>query len=614
LRFPWTTLGVSLGAVVVGYLLFTGLPNPPTELWTRMVDSKAPKSKEPPLVPGIKTGLMPAMDEGSFVLDYWAPAGSPLAETEKKTKKIEEVLAKHPDVQSWVRRTGAENGLFATQTSRGDFQVVLRPAQDDLISLVRLPVRPPLNDLEKILKAEGKSVETAKAEIQSRYRRRPLPKVMDEIRDQVGDLYSEHQLKVETIQVMADELGDLSGSGKPIEVKIFGPDQEVLRKLADDVGDILEKKGAGHGISEPNSNVREGNPDLIIRPKYVEGDKHAVKPDAISRQLRAIYQGQIATRIPEASVRITDVRVRYPDSIRFGIPKENPGQGAFDRQRLLDQWILLPDTKTAARPIAPGALAGPLDGPFRAAPLYALADVKPKRTPDEQWRENQQPAIFVTAELNEEEAGLGAVVADVESWMKTDVHFPAGYHAEIGGHYLKQKEAFSSLLSVMVVAILLVYVMLAFQFQSLVLPLLIFLTQPLSLVSGLFALWLTDTPLDVSSYMGAILLIGLDMKNGILLVETIQHHRRAGMPLQAALMLAGHTRFRPILMTSLAAIMGLFPLALGIGPGSQMQQPLAIMVIGGLTANMLFTRMVIPAGYLVWERLSTPRQTVSSIE
>src|SRR5213076_2589476 len=102
--------------------------------------------------------------------------------------------------------------------------------------------------------------------------------------------------------------------------------------------------------------------------------------------------------------------------------------------------------------------------------------------------------------------------------------------------------------------------------------------------------------------MGAILLIGLDMKNGILLVGYIQQLRKEGMELRPALLLAGRTRFRPILMTSLAAILGLFPLALGIGPGAQMQQPLAIMVIGGLAANMLFTRLVIPAGYLILER------------
>src|SRR5262249_7880168 len=150
-----------------------------------------------------------------------------------------------------------------------------------------------------------------------------------------------------------------------------------------------------------------------------------------------------------------------------------------------------------------------------------------------------------TAELKEDEAGLGSVVADVRNWM-ADVPLPAEYRWELGGHYVRQREAFESLLVVMIVAVVLVFIMLAFQFRSVVLPLLIFLTQPLSLVTGLFALWLTNTPLNVSSYMGAILLIGLDMKNGILLVEYIQQLRQEGMALHPALILAGRTRFRPI--------------------------------------------------------------------
>ena len=233
-------------------------------------------------------------------------------------------------------------------------------------------------------------------------------------------------------------------------------------------------------------------------------------------------------------------------------------------------------------------------------PLGAVARLERLRTPDEQVRENQQPVVIVTAEQNEEEAGLGSVVADIRQWMG-EIPMPPGYRWELGGHYIQQQEAFRSLTFVMIGAILLIYIVLAFQFRSVVLPLLIFLEQPLSLVSGLFALWITKTPLNVSSYMGAILLIGLDMKNGILLVEYIQQLLGEGMELRPALLLAGRVRFRPILMTSMAAILGLLPLALGIGPGAQMQQPLAIMVMGGLIANMLFTRMVIRAGYLLLE-------------
>jgi multidrug efflux pump subunit AcrB len=301
-----------------------------------------------------------------------------------------------------------------------------------------------------------------------------------------------------------------------------------------------------------------------------------------------MFLGQIATQVRESASRITDVRVRYPDRLRFG-------RGRFDPELVLNQWLLLPEAATPPSP------APPLAGPARSVPVAAVARIKPLRTPDEQWRENQQPVHLVTAAVKQSEAGLGSVVGQVREVM-AGIETPPGAHWELGGHYLRQQEAFYSLGMVLILAVLLVYILLCFQFRSAALPLLIFLTQPLSLVSGLFALWLTGTPLNVSSYMGAILLIGLDMKNGIILVEYIQQLRAEGMKLRPALMLAGHTRFRPILMTSLAAILGLLPLALGIGPGAQMQQPLAVMVIGGLTANMLFTRLVIPAGYLVMER------------
>jgi multidrug efflux pump subunit AcrB len=581
LSVPWLTLTLSIAAVGVGVLLWTGIPD-----WRKT--SAAGQPPPAPLVKGLETGLMPAMDEGAFILDYWAPAGTPLAETEKMLQKVEEVLTKNPDIDSYVRRTGSENGLFATQTSRGDFQVILRPAATDLYELFAKPIRPPLETIEADLKKNGKQW------VRDKYRRRPMAKVMEEVEDEVKDNFAEHQMKVELVQIMQDELNDLSGASKPVEVKLFGPDHKELRRLAEDViGEKLEKLGKGHGIKEVNTNVHEGNPDLMIHVNEVLGTRTGLSVDAVERQLRAIFIGQVATQVRESAQRITDVRVRYPDSERFG-------RGGFDRQRVLNQWLLLPPAAAAGN----ASPAGPPDRD-RIVQLSAVAKVEPVRTPDEQYRENQQPAIFVTAELNEEEAGLGSVVADIKRWM-AEVQLPAGYHWELGGHYLRQQEAFKSLLLVMIVAIVLVFIMLAFQFRSVALPLLIFLTQPLSLVSGLFALWLFNTPLNVSSYMGAILLVGLDMKNGILLVEYIQQLRAEGMELRSALLLAGRTRFRPILMTSLAAILGLLPLAFGIGPGAQMQQPLAIMVIGGLTANMLFTRMIIPVGYLVIERRKRP--------
>jgi multidrug efflux pump subunit AcrB len=604
LRFPWATLVVSVAAVAFGVVLYTGVPD-----WGKA--QEAGKPPPPPLVKGLQTGLMPAMDEGAFVLDFFAPSGTPLERTEELAKGLEHLLDENPDIQAYVRRAGTELGIFATQTDRGDIQVVLRPAEDDPWSILTKPVRPPFADIEHApdgLVANGKRIaaekygpnftegqmwQEAKNWARAKWRRRPLAMVMKEIKEEIEDHFHEHQLKTDLIQIMQDELDDLSGANRPIEVKLFGPDYAVLRHEAEEVAEEIEKRGKGRGVKEVNSSVMAGNPDLLIRVDEVQATKLGIKVQDVERQLRAMYLGQVATQVRESSARITDVRVRYPNSIRFGA-------GRFDPQSLLSALILLPTTTAPANHVAMPSL----EGVARSVSVGSLATFEPKRTPDLQMRENLQPAVIITAELDESEAGLGAVVSDIRALMN-DFHLPDGYRWELGGDYVQQQEAFRSLAVVMVVAVFLVFIMLAFQFHSVVLPLLIFLTQPLSMVSGLFALWLTGTPLNVSSYMGAILLIGLDMKNGILLVEYIQQLRREGMELRPALLLAGRTRFRPILMTSLAAILGLFPLALGIGPGAQMQQPLAIMVIGGLTANMLFTRVVIPVGYLVLERRST---------
>jgi multidrug efflux pump subunit AcrB len=601
LRFHWLTLGLSLAAVGLGLLLYTGIPG---KSGANTANSEQEKESSEPLLRGLQTGLMPAMDEGAFIMDYWAPSGTPLERTEEILKEVEHILSENPDVQSYVRRTGSENGLFVTQTNRGDIQVVLRPAENNFVGLLK-PVRPPFEDVQEELKDQRMELNEKGIEyIREKYRRRPMQKVMEEIEDEVKEKFSEHQLKFELIQIMQDELNDLSGASRPVEVKIFGPDYQKLRELAETVADGIEKKGAGRGIKEVDSHVMAGNPDLMIQVDGSLATRVGLTAQEIERQLKAMYLGQIATQVRESAERVTDVRVRYPDAIRFG-------KGHFTPQQVLQQLLLLPEPPAQVAAMTTDASPVPiLQGPDRAVPLSAVARLKPQRTPDEQWRENQQPAIFVTAELNEEEAGLGSVIEDIRGVMgdlERKGEFPPRYRWDLGGYYVQQQDAFRSLFIVMVVAILLVYIMLAFQFRSVVLPLLIFLTQPLSLVSGLFALWLFNIPLNVSSYMGAILLIGLDMKNGILLVEYIQQLRKQGMELQPALLLAGRTRFRPILMTSLAAILGLFPLALGIGPGAQMQRPLAVMVIGGLTANMLFTRMIIPVGYLVLERREPAR-------
>ncbi len=496
------------------------------------------------LAENVKWGFMPDMDEGAFVIDYWMPVGTSLSQTDKVVRRVEDILLKTPAVAGYIRRTGAELGFYATEPHRGDILVSLKPKAE------REKMQDIMEDLEK------------------------------EIKGAVPELAS----KLELVPLVRDQINDLSGVDKPIEIKVFGPDFNVLRELAEKAGQIAEKTP---GVMEVNSNVELGNPDIVVRTKSAEAARLGLTQMDVESQLNAALYGQVAATLPEQD-RMTKIRVRYPNLVRY------------DRKDLGK----LPISFLAAAPTTTGATANasaPAPGSLNFVPLENLASIDLKRSANEKWRENQQPVITVQGDLKE-----GADLAGVNNELAaklTEMQFPPGYRWELAGSYRATRESFASLLMVMIVASALVFLVLGLQFKSVILPLLIFLAQPISIAAALFALWITGTPLNVSSFMGAILLIGLDVKNGIILIEYIGQLRDGGMPLHEALLVAGRTRFRPILMTSLTAIFGLLPLAFGSGPGAQMQQPLAIAVIGGLTANMLVTRLLVPIGYQLLQGL-----------
>lgn len=497
------------------------------------------------LIPGwwlfqhVESGFMPDMDEGAFVLDYEMPVGTSLIATDSVLRRVERCLTACPDIRGYIRRTGAELGFFATEPYTGDILVSLKPAEN----------------------------------------RRPMEKICDSLRGQLDKEVPE--LTTEFVPLVQDQINDLAGVDRPIEVKVFGPDVAQLRDLARQVAKIAEKVP---GTTDVNANVRQGNPDIVIRPNSVETERLGITEQEVETQLTAALYGQIAGTLPEQD-RMTRIRVRYPDSVRY------------DRQQLAE----LPISLAAARPVGstPGnpasqSLPAVSQSSPGFVPLSQVADIVDVRSPNELWRENQQPVITVTADISGRD--LGSVNRDLAAQLQK-LKFPSGYRWELAGNARSQQETFASLRNVLLASAAIVFLLLAIQFKSLTLPVLVFLAQPLSLTCALFALWITGTPLNVSSFMGAILLVGLDVKNGIILVEYIGQLRRAGHNLHDSLLHAGRTRFRPILMTSLTAIFALLPLAFGAGPGAQMQKPLAIAVIGGLLANMLFTRLFIPAGY-----------------
>jgi CzcA family heavy metal efflux pump len=486
----------------------------------------------------LETGFMPDMDEGAFVLDYNMPVGTSLLQTDKVMRRVEAVLQRTPDISGYIRRTGAELGFFATEPYTGDILVSLKPPGE----------------------------------------RRPAEELFDVLREELK--HEVPELETEFVPLVQDQINDLAGVESPVEVKVFGPDFATLRMLAEKVGKIVEEIP---GAADVNAHVFLGNPDIVVRPDSVQTARVGLSVADVEAQLNAALYGQVASTIPEQD-RMTKIRVRYPDRVRY------------DRDRL----SLLPISLATAVPTTGGTNPAMSPG-VGFVPLNQLATIRTVRSPNELWRENQQPVITVTAEL--ENRDLGSVNRDLQTKL-AELVFPKGYRWELAGSYRAQQESFASLGMVLAVAAALVFLLLGFQFKSLTLPILIFLTQPISLASALFALWITGTPLNVSSFMGAILLIGLDVKNGIILIEYIGQLRAAGAPLHEALVRAGRTRFRPILMTSLCTILGLIPLAIGMGPGAQMQQPLATAVIGGLITNMLLTRLLIPVGYLVLDQLA----------
>jgi multidrug efflux pump subunit AcrB len=268
---------------------------------------------------------------------------------------------------------------------------------------------------------------------------------------------------------------------------------------------------------------------------------------------------------PAGEVRLDDrsigVRVRAPDTVRY-----NPG-------RLRALPILSPQT---------GA----------TVPLGTLATFTPGETRGELLREDQQQMIAVTAGVSGR--SLGTVVNDVKQVLASQPP-PAGVRLELGGQYASQQKAFRGFLIVLGLAVACVVTVMVLQFQSFIEPLVVLLAAPLSFVGAMVLLLLTGTPLNVSSFMGLILLVGLIVKNGIILLDFTRHRMQTeGVPLDRALVEAGGVRLRPILMTTLCTLFGLLPLSLGLGAGSEMQRPLALAVIGGLALSTPITLYVVP--------------------
>ena len=393
-------------------------------------------------------------------------------------------------------------------------------------------------------------------------RKRNIEAVIDEVRGKIAEEVP--GLDVDFVEVLQDLIGDLAGAPAPVEIKLFGEDQAQLNALGTD---LAAKLGKIKGAADIKSGVIESGPELVVKVDPIRAGRAGLTPDAVATQANAAMFGDIVTQLLQGD-RQVGVRVRYPQNYRA------------DKIQMARLPIRSPNGFNL--------------------PLSALGTIENVAGTSEVNRENQRRLVSVSARLDNRD--LGSVMKEVQGIMDTTT-LPPGVTYVLGGQFQSQNESFRNLVVVLALAILLVFGVMLFQFGSFTAPTVILLVMPLSLFGVTFGLFVTKTPINVSSFMGAVMLVGIVVKNGILLLDQAIKGEREGMSLDEAVLHAGQVRLRPILMTTLTAILGLVPLALGLGAGAEMQKPLAIAVIGGLTFSTVFTLVFAPLLYVVFRRV-----------
>lgn len=395
-------------------------------------------------------------------------------------------------------------------------------------------------------------------------RRRPIDEVMEDVRMQIHARAP--GLRVEFIQILQDMIGDLSGNPSPVEVKLFGRDLHALTGTAADANALI---AAVPGIVDNFDGVTAIGPTYEVNVDELRARRAGIGADMVRHWVETAMTGSVVGQVLEGD-RAIPLRLWYPD--RF-------------RRRL--------DSLAGLTLITPQG---------RLAPLSSLARLGAGPDAIQRDRENLRQVVRVTAQLAGRD--LGSVTRDVRTALQKRLSLPAGVTIEYGGLYASQRQAFRELLVVFFGSLALVSVLLLVEFGSLAAVVSIVVGSTLALSGSLLTLWLTHTPLNVSSIVGMIMVVGIVAKNGILLLDFAGRDR--GSDLEAALVRAGTVRLRPILMTTLAAVAGLAPLALGIGAGAQMQQPLAIAILGGVSLSTAFSLIGVPLLYLLLRRQPVP--------
>ncbi len=381
------------------------------------------------------------------------------------------------------------------------------------------------------------------------------------------DAAYEPRLETESFQVLPDRLNDLSGGIAPILIKVFGSNLPIIHKVAVQIADSLEQIP---GAVDVYKGYSPGEPELTIRVKPQAAGRFGLSVDDVQQAVHFALWGDAPTKMMQG-LKMIPVRVRYP--------KQDFNH--LEKIRHLPLYLASID---------------------RTVELQELATVQKVSGKTDIDHENLVQVVNVKAHISGRD--LGGIVRDVKH-MLAQISLPPGVTVEIGGQYQSQQRAFRELILILLFGALLVYTILLFEFKSFRTAGVILIGTVLS-VSGVFLfLWITAVPLDISAFMGMIMIIGVVVNNGILLIDYTEKYLQKTPDVAEALLMAGRVRLRPIMMTTLSTIFGFLPLALAFGKGSEILQPLAISMIGGMSLSMLLSLFIIPGLYRMVNRNKT---------
>ncbi|GAA0468454.1 efflux RND transporter permease subunit [Alkalibacillus silvisoli] len=387
----------------------------------------------------------------------------------------------------------------------------------------------------------------------------------DRTTEQVVQDWDEKAQEIAGAEINVNAMGANISGGDPIQIEITGDDYEVLEEIADEFVDIISDV---EGIHNPMTSAEEGRPEMQVLVDRDVASEYGLTYEQVMGQVQMELLGQVATQYRSGGEEL-DVRVLTPED---------------QRQTIEDIENITIQSPTGA------SLA-----------LSDIAELVQEEGPASLTRQNQQRTVNVTSGIVDRD--LGSVTGDIQNLL-SGVDLPDGYNYSMGGEAEDMAEAFEDLAIALLFSIFLVYAVMAVQFENFLHPFVIMFSLPATIVGVIFGLFVTGLPFSIPAFIGIIMLAGIVVNNAIVLVDYINILRGKGKERFEAILEAGANRLRPILMTTLTTVLGMIPLSIGLGEGAEAQQPLAVVIIFGLTISMLFTLLLIPVVYTLFDDLS----------